>query len=223
LFDANGDGDVERLLLHLVDGLRGDSDLAADGVVRDPGGPATVLAPIAPKIDRVIINDGHAQRSKINSITVNFDSVVSLNPGAFELIHESGVRIALEIATSVIDGRTAAALTFRGNWIVGGSLFNGDYTLVVHADKIRSQAGAALDGDNDGTAGGNHRAEFFRRFGDSDGDGEVDRVDRGEFFSTLLKRAGNPDYLWYFDWDDDGRVAVIDLLAFTVASLGPHR
>ena len=149
--------------------------------------------------------------------------IIAVDPGAFELIHESGVRIALDIATSVIDGRTAAVLTSRGNWIVGGSLFNGDYTLILHGDKIRNQSGVALDGDGNGAAGGDHRAEFFRRFGDADGDGDIDHGDRREFRSTLFRCSADDEYLWYFDWNDDGRIAVIDLLAFTVATLGLHR
>jgi hypothetical protein len=45
-----------------------------------------------------------------------------------------------------------------------------------------------------------------RLFGDSDGDGDVDWLDRELFRSALKKRAGEAGYLWYFDFDGDGDV-----------------
>ncbi|MFO7908238.1 MAG: PKD domain-containing protein [Pirellulaceae bacterium] len=38
-FDDDGDGDTDRIVLHFVDGQRGDNDLIANGVVVDPGAP----------------------------------------------------------------------------------------------------------------------------------------------------------------------------------------
>jgi hypothetical protein len=223
LFDRDGPTGAEIVgnlaILHFVDGQRGDDDLAANGVIVEPGGPVLVQSSAVPSIESVVINDGHAQRSKINSITVTFDGAVTFDPGAFELIHESGLRIALDISATDVNGRTQAVLTFRGHGIIGGSLFNGEYTLVVNGDKIQNQAGVALDGDGDGAAGGHHRAEFFRRFGDSDGDDDVDRFDAQRFQSTFGRRRGDSRYLWYLDFEDDGRVSVVDLLAFTVASI----
>src|SRR5262249_60333327 len=43
---AGGTGAVLNagtLTLHLIDGQRGDADLAADGVIRDPGGPSSTI------------------------------------------------------------------------------------------------------------------------------------------------------------------------------------
>jgi hypothetical protein len=36
--------------------------------------------------------------------------------------------------------------------------------------------------------------------------------------TSFLRRQGQSGYLWYFDYEGDGRVAVIDLLAFGIAS-----
>ena len=47
---------------------------------------------------------------------------------------------------------------------------------------------------------------FFRLFGDSDGDRDVDWQDRDLFRSAFGKRAGEAGYLWYFDFDGDGDV-----------------
>jgi hypothetical protein len=53
---------------------------------------------------------------------------------------------------------------------------------------------------------------FFRLFGDSDGDGHVGLDDPRSLVGSLGKRAGDPSYLWYFDYDGDGRVDFGDLL-----------
>ena len=39
LFDTNGDGFTDKAVVHFVDGLRGDSDLTANGEIQDPGAP----------------------------------------------------------------------------------------------------------------------------------------------------------------------------------------
>jgi hypothetical protein len=38
-------------------------------------------------------------------------------------------------------------MTFSGPGIIGGSLFDGRYTLAIHGDKIRDAAGQELDGE----------------------------------------------------------------------------
>jgi uncharacterized repeat protein (TIGR01451 family) len=43
--DTGADINGNVITLHFVDGLRGDDDLNADGVIQDPGGPAIVRAP----------------------------------------------------------------------------------------------------------------------------------------------------------------------------------
>jgi hypothetical protein len=235
-FINNSEGYTDRIILHFVDSQRGDSPSFTvnsgipggdhtRGLIDDPGGPVfRSLAKVVPRVENVVLNDGHAQRSKINSITVTFDSLVTIDPGAFELRRQgTNTPVGLVVALREENSRTVAVLTFRGHGIIGGSLFEGRYTLLIHGDKIRGTAGQSLDGDGDGIEGGNRREEFFRRFGDSDGDGDVDATDRRQFLTTLGSRAGGPDYLWYFDFNDDGRVALIDLLAVTIASLGPFR
>jgi hypothetical protein len=178
------------------------------------------IAEALPRIDSVVINDGHAQRSKINSITVTFDSPVSIDPGAFELRRQgTNTSVGLVVALREENARTVAVLTFSGHGIIGGSLFDGRYTLLIRGDKIRGASGQSLDGDGDGIAGNDRREEFFRRFGDSDGDGDVDRFDAERFQFTFGRRRGDSRYLWYLDFEDDGRVSIIDLLAFTVASI----
>jgi hypothetical protein len=112
-------------------------------------------------------------------------------------------------------------LSFTGSGLIGGSLADGNYTLTIRADRIHDKFGRQLDGDGDGTAGGDHVDAFFRLFGDSDGDRDVDLLDLGRFLSTFGRRQGDPHYLPYLDFNGDDRVAVIDLLAF-VHRLSTH-
>lgn len=223
LFDDDGDGVTEledsddrtsRIVLHFVDGERGDDDLTINGLIFEPGGPAS--AP-PPTVHSVQINDGSAQRSKVNSITITFDDLMTVDPGAFVLRRNDGKHVGLDVALSEADGRTVALLTFRGSNIVGGSLADGEYTLTIRADRIHDRFGRGLDGDSDRRAGGDYRDEFFRRFGDSDGDRDVDHVDWGSFLSTFGRRAADPSYLWYFDYEADGRVFLSDLVQFLLS------
>jgi hypothetical protein len=85
-------------------------------------------------------------------------------------------------------------------------LADGNYTLTVRADRVHDRWGRELDGDGDGSAGGNRVDGFHRLFGDSDGDGDVDWLDRQLFRSAFKTNAGEAGYLWYFDFDGDGDV-----------------
>ena len=80
-------------------------------------------------------------------------------------------------------------------------------------------AGHSLDGDNDGVAGGNYRFgaeadKFFRYFGDSDGNRSVNAIDLAAYRGTHNKRAGQPGYLDYFDFNDDDLVNSLDYSQF---------
>jgi hypothetical protein len=166
-----------------------------------PGGAA---APA--KVESVVINDGSAQRSIVNSPTVNFDRIVTIDPSAFELQLQDGAEVNLNVAASVVDGHTVAALTFSGPDVLGGSLPDGSYTLIIRGDRIRDQLGQELDGDRDRNAGGDMTVALFRLFGDRDGDRDVDWLDRYFFRSAFQQDADEANYLWYFDFDDDGDV-----------------
>jgi hypothetical protein len=176
------------------------SDLAPD----DGNSPVHPLAPA--RVESVVVNDGAAQRSMIKSVTVTFDAVVTLDSGAFELSRADDTLVDLSIATSTVDGRTQAVLTFAGADVIDGSLAEGSYTLTIHGDLIHDTYGRSLDADADGVAGGDRTDAFFRLYGDSDGDGDVDGLDRDLFRSAFHTSAGDAAYLWYFDFNGDGVV-----------------
>ncbi|HEY7422837.1 MAG TPA: aryl-sulfate sulfotransferase [Gemmataceae bacterium] len=164
------------------------------------------LAGAPRRVESVVLNDGSAQRSMVNRITVTFSGAAFLDPGAIELRRQDGSLVDSQIAISLVRGKTVAVLTFAGVEFVGGSLADGRYTLMVLADHVHDRWGRELDGDGDGSSGGDLVDGFFRLFGDSDGDRNVDRADRKLFRSTFGTKAGEAGYLWYFDFDGDGDV-----------------
>src|SRR5262245_33467436 len=174
-----------------------------------PPGPLGVAGNPA-TIDSVVINDGSAQRSMVNSLTITFDHIVTFHPGAFELQRQDGSAVGLNVAASVVDGRTIAVLTFTGTDVIGGSLADGSYTLAIRGDHIRDEVGRELDGDGDGNGGGDRVVASCRLFGDSDGDGDVDWLDRDVFRSAFGQSIGDTGYLWYLDFDGDGDVDGLD-------------
>lgn len=167
-------------------------------------GDALAGAPL--KLESVLINDGSAQRSMVNSITVTFGGPVYVEPGAIELRRQNGTLVDFRLEVSVVGGRTVAVLTFAGRDFVGGSLADGSYVLTIRAGRVHDRWGRELDGDGDNAAGGNSTDAFFRLFGDTDGDGDADAVDRAVFRAAFEKKHGGGDYLWYLDFDGDGDV-----------------
>ena len=142
----------------------------------------------------------------VNRITVTFGGAAVLDPGAIELRRGDGTLVDAQISISLVGGKTAAVLTFAGAKFVGGSLADGNYTLTVLADHVHDRWGRELDGDGDGSAGGNQVDGFFRLFGDANGDRHVDQQDRDLFRSAFGKSATDVGYLWYFDFNGDGVV-----------------
>ncbi len=166
------------------------------------------------RVESVVVNDGAAQRSMVNSLTVTFDGPVTIDSGAFELLRQDGILVTPNVTTSEVNGQTIAVLTFVGSGIIGGSLADGNYELTIQSDHIRDAVGRELDGDGDGTASGDGRDAFFRLFGDSDGDRDVDGHDLFRFISTFGRQQGQSRYLDYMDFNGDDRVGLVDLIAF---------
>jgi hypothetical protein len=123
---------------------------------------------------------------------------VTIDPGAFRLHSQNGAEVGLNVAASVRGGRTIAIVTFTGTDVIGGSLADGNYTLVIRGDHIRDEFGREVDGDRVDA--------FFRLFGDSEGDGDADWLDRDLFQSAFGCGIGDAGYLWYLDFDGDGDV-----------------
>jgi hypothetical protein len=166
------------------------------------------------RVGSVVVNDGSAQRSRVTSLTVTFGGLVTLDAGAFELRREDGSLIALNVATLVRGGHTAAVLTFAGSDVIAGSLADGNYSLTIRGDAVRDRVGRALDGDGDGLPGGDWVGTLVRLFGDTDGDADVDYADLDVMLSTFRKGQADPGFLWFLDFDGDGDVDGRDMAQF---------
>ncbi|MBX7106718.1 MAG: putative Ig domain-containing protein, partial [Gemmataceae bacterium] len=178
----------------------------------------TSSAPAGPKVQGVTVNDGSAQRSRVTSLTVAFNSAVDFagNPAdAFVLTRQGGGNVT--IAGVEVSGSTAK-LTFSGPTTQFASLIDGRYTLTILAGNV-SAGGTPLDGNDDGIAGGDYSLvgdtanKLFRLYGDADGNGTVNTADFLAFRLAFL--SPNPA----FDFDGSGSVDTSDFLAFRLRFL----
>ena len=109
---------------------------------------------------------------------------------------------------------TIVRLTFSGSSTLGGSLIDGNYVLNVLANTFNF-AGSQLDGNGDSTAGDNYASPaglIRRKFGDADGDGDVDIADFVNFRSALA--STDPAKLAIFDYEGDGDIDNADFSQF---------
>ncbi len=170
------------------------------------------------KVSSTTINDGSAQRSRVTSIQVAFDTLVTFvgSPAsAFALNRQpDNALVVLNAAVNNTGPGTLVTLTFIGGAVEFGSLADGRYTLTALADQFTS----GLDGDGNGVAGDNYvlassvapnpPTNIFRLFGDANGDGTVAAND---FIQFRLALGGNNPI---FDFDGDGAVAASDFIQF---------
>lgn len=149
-----------------------------------------------PQVSGIVVNDGASQRSTINSLNVQFNTVVNLGANAFELRSLlSSEIIPATWSTQIVDGRTLA--------IISAMVPDGNWRLTTVANQIAQQgSGTTMDA--------NHTYDFHRLFGDINGDGTVDSWDFADFGSQFgLTSYGNP-----FDYNSDNTIDATDFAAF---------
>jgi len=184
------------------------------------------------KVTSVQVADGSAQRSAVRTMTVTFSGPVTFAGGnanaaaAFQLARTGpsgptgNVGLTATVTTDA-QGRTVVTLKFSGPFAETGtaagvnpSLVDGIYALTILGSAVTGANGLALDGDGNGTPGGNYALSTHRLFGDSDGDGDVDLSDLTAFGGALFSVQPGPAYNPAFDFDGDGDVDLADLTAF---------
>ena len=175
-----------------------------------------------PFVENVQLNDGGRSRSMVTSLTVTFSEEVDpiLLNTAFQITNvDSGIDVGqVSVEASVTNGKTIAVLTFDGASTNGpegmgaphASLADGDYRLVINASRIVSVSGGRqLKSDfvyGRPLTGGQNADNFFRFFGDSDGDRDVDGQDYGRFGIAFLSTDSQTTYNADFDFDRDGDI-----------------
>ena len=192
-------------------------DRIADG---DGNGTSTIdigafeLDSIAPVIESFVINGGDAQRSSIRELTITFSEIVNVDSSSLMLENiDLGIYFTPNVSTQVVGGKTVATLTFNGSGIIGGSLADGNYRLTTF-DTITDGSGNQIDGNGNGSAGGNATDEFFRLYGDTNGSGNVNIFDLLDFRNSFNSVNGDANFNPALDFNGDGRVNVFDLLQF---------
>jgi len=179
----------------------------------------TVVPPGPPEMAGVIVNDGSAQRSRVTSLTVVFDQLVSFSGTAvqaFQLRRQSdSAPVTLAASVNYTGFATAVTLTFLGGALEFGSLQDGRYTLTVASGQVYN-ANDHLDGDGNGggdnyvtPAAPGNPGRIHRLFGDADGDANVDAVDFGAFRLAFGSAANAA-----LDFDGDGDVDALDFGRF---------
>ncbi|WP_197455849.1 beta strand repeat-containing protein [Stieleria neptunia] len=187
----------------------------------------TIVPP--PAVESIQINDGSPTRSQITSVTVTFDSVVDETTldNAFQITQvDTGTPVGtINVAkdTTSVPGKTIATLTFAGASTVaregvgalGNSLADGNYKLDILAANVVS-GGTPMAADYE--FGGHNAAvpaadndDFFRLYGDGNGDGVVDTIDLFDHFAPAFQfGTPRPD----MDGEGNGVIDTLDLFDF---------
>ncbi|XZE55325.1 DNRLRE domain-containing protein [Planctomycetaceae bacterium SH139] len=174
------------------------------------------------EIESIVVADGTASRSRVETVTVSFDSEVTVDAGAFEVVKRGagGGAVGVGFTTEVIDGKTVATLTFNGAFVANGSLVDGNYQLTVLGANITDALGNEFDGDEDGAVGGDRQFgedeadDFFRFYGDIDGDRSVGFIDFLQFRGAFGSTDPEPEYREDLDSNADGEIDFVDFLQF---------
>ncbi len=184
-----------------------------------PPTPGSIL--VAPSVSEIIVNGGAATRSVLTEITVVFDTTVNVSASSFALTNTTtGEDVtSLDVQSAVVDGMTETTITFLSGPSVqdraegGNSLDDGDYLLTILAAEVASTADG-LNMHDDVNFGENALDNFFRKYGDQNGNGVVDLFDFAQFRSTFGRVSSHPDYVNELDSDGNGVVNLFDFATF---------
>ncbi|MGN6504043.1 MAG: discoidin domain-containing protein [Tepidisphaeraceae bacterium] len=159
----------------------------------------------APTVTSVVVNDGAAQHSMVDSLSIQFSQPVTLGAGSISVLLNGTTPISAT-AVPVDSSDTQYLVTFNGAGIVNHSLADGAYTLVLSGAAITNDFGISLPSDT--------TFNFYRLFGDIDGDRAVTSVDQAWLRKTYGASAGQANFNPAFDYDGDGVITTIDQAQF---------
>ncbi len=176
------------------------------------GSVEVVVNPVvtAPTLNQVIVNGGDSflnplQRSQVTSILLSFSAAITLAQSDITIANlgllAAQTPVALAANQIVILGNGTSQITLRwgtgsgvdsrgGSGARGNSLSDGNWRLTIAQSKVT--------GNN--TFGATAADNFFRMYGDGNGDGRVDAGDSSLLRAALAAPAVNAAY----DWDGNG-------------------
>ena len=120
----------------------------------------------------------HTNESGIGSVRLLFDEPISFDTDDITVTNENGQNV---VAYATGSGRPFMIITFDT------ILFADQYTVTIHDSVVSVATGHAIDGDNDGFAGGDYIFTMeHRERHDSDNDNDIDLLDFGRLAEKWL-------------------------------------
>jgi autotransporter-associated beta strand protein len=155
------------------------------------------------------------QHSTITRMMVTLDGVLAgWEEGAFKLeqLGLGGGAVGLNVAPTLVGGSTVVTLTFQAGTGVYQRAAAHDFALIDGDFKLTIDAGKLHDVEGDLAAG--RVDNFFRFFGDSDGDRDVDGMDMNRLRRVMANDPLFDDYKAAFDHDGSDSVNTFDYTQF---------
>lgn len=159
----------------------------------------------APVVLGLIIENSQTQRSTIKTISAQFSEDVTVNAQALSISGLSNGPI--DLTGMVFDYNSTS---FTATWTLTSSLPDDQYTACIDASQITDSGGKNLDGNDDGAGGDDAIFTFYRLFGDSTGDGQVNHEDLFDLANVWLAIPNQTG----LDNNDDNIVNLIDFADF---------
>ena len=175
------------------------------------GIPLTIDASAAPTVSYVLVNDGSGQRSMVKSLTVQFSRPVNVAAGGLTIQERLSNGTYADLPANSYTVTPATAGDYVTTYLIdlnpsGPSIADGEYRLSAAASKVTSSLGLPL------TA---FRTEnFFRLFGDADGDYGVSINDFNRLAAAFGTVAGSASFDKAFDYDNDDGISIDDFNQF---------
>ena len=148
-----------------------------------------------------MINSSATQRNTLEVIEVTFSEDVTLDDKhALELWWYNDGQSQWEKQTQAITDSTYNTTSTTAKWEISTSLSDGHYMIKLVSSKIEDDTELALDGDDNGQAGGDYLFRTHELAGDIDGDGaqsadDIDKLKmRGKLFVKPARAVEEIEY-----------------------------
>src|SRR5262249_32103484 len=120
------------------------------------------------------INDGALQRSTVTNLAAVFSTHVAVTPSNLVLRRLADNTVINPANFALTSDATSNKATWTFPGLAGGSLPDGNYSAAILANTVSNATGQHLDGNADGQPGDPYVFDLFRKFGDWNGDRDID-------------------------------------------------
>ena len=189
----------------------------------------------SPQVESVRVNGGEAQRSSVTSVEVTFDSLVDVPDSAFSLMNlgittdsSNMVVTGLQIDSNDVGSKTVTTITFGSGTsvidrVTTNTLDDGNYQLDIIGSLVQARGGGPSM-TNDYRFGADTLDNFFRHYGDGNGDGITDFNDfASSFLPSFGVSLGSQAYRDEMDANGDGFVDFDDFRLGFLPNFGTGR